>query len=62
MTDNEKRAHDLAISMLPISYDMNMRTAEKEKASVVNFDAYNEYMSFYEQALKNFNQDFPAGK
>lgn len=46
MTDNEKRAHDLAIAMLPIIYGNDFR--DKDVASGDAFeiykDAYNQFL------------------
>ena len=60
MTDNEKRAHDLAIAMIPIEY-------ENHKSLIINevisentaFDAFEEYMRYYDSALETFNRHFP---
>lgn len=52
MTDNEKRAHDIAIALLPILYS---KTQDQTPV-----DAYAEYKNAYECALANINRDFPA--
>lgn len=49
MTENEKRAHDLAIAVVAgMIANANERT-----------DAYTLYMSAYHAALESFNRDFP---
>lgn len=50
MTDNEKRAHDIAIALLPILYNKS-----QDKTP---FDAYAEYKNAYEHALECVNRDF----
>lgn len=54
MTDNEKRAHDLAIASLPMQY----LNSNSEKG----IDIYRCYLDCYETALDAFNRDFPDGK
>ena len=46
MTDNEKRAHDLAITMLNIQYDRDFKSGLKKNANVFELykDAYMEYL------------------
>jgi len=46
MTDNEKRAHDLAITMLYIQYDRDFKSGLKKNANVFELykDAYMEYL------------------
>lgn len=59
MTDNEKRAHDLAIAFIPMAF-------ENHKAAIYNesipedthFDIYSVYMECYKNALESFNRDF----
>ena len=55
MTDNEKRAHDLAIASIPLLYTDAQNAKEEDN----RFDLYNAYMSVYNEALKSFNRDFP---
>lgn len=54
MTDNEKRAHDLAIASIPILYNA-AKNAESEDN---RFDLYATYLSTYNEALKAINRDF----
>lgn len=59
MTDNEKRAHDLAIASIPIAF-------ENHQSAILNelipedtpFDIYSTYMECYKNALESFNRDF----
>lgn len=53
MTDNEKRAHDLAIAMLPIIYDKEYRGTTKSGG-----DAFEIYKENYYEFLKDFEYDF----
>lgn len=62
MTDNEKRAHDLAIAYIPILMKTEMRDiackASKENAEIsVSF--YDLYLEVYERFLENLQGDFP---
>lgn len=49
MTENEKRAHDLAIAVVA-----GMIANAKQDT-----DAYKLYMFSYQSALESFNRDFP---
>lgn len=63
MTDNEKRAHDLAIALIPLmkkSHTAQVLNGELPDDDV--FDVYEYYMGCYESALESFNRDFPDGK
>ena len=50
MTDNEKRAHDLAIAMLPMIYDRDYRGKD-----ISNGDAFEIYKDAYTQFLERLN-------
>lgn len=61
MTDNEKRAHDIAIASIPVIYDLhklnviaNPDMSDKDKA----FDVYKHYLSCYNAVVKLVNRDF----
>lgn len=62
MTDNEKRAHDLAIAML--SYTMNPETlrgiADAKGESEIHIDAYGIYSDYYKMFLEAFSRDYPG--
>ena len=62
MTDNEKRAHEFALAVLPKMFDF--RADEAAQAGVSNFaiDFYAEYLTAYKKVLDSFNRDFPEGK
>ncbi|HJC91629.1 MAG TPA: hypothetical protein H9695_11780 [Candidatus Mediterraneibacter excrementigallinarum] len=63
MTDNEKRAHDLAIALIPLMQKShNAQVLNGELAEDDVFDAYEYYMGCYKSALESFNRDFPDGK
>lgn len=68
MTDNEKRAHDLAIASMPIIYEgyksqiKNYVPANGETSKDFIFDIYTEYLKAYNASLKSFNRDFPDDK
>lgn len=55
MTDNERRAHDLAIASIPLLFT----NAQNANTKDVRFDLYDVYMSVYSEALESFNRDFP---
>lgn len=59
MTDNEKRAHDLAISSISIAFE-NHKTAIYNESIPEDtpFDIYSVYMECYKNALESFNRDF----
>ncbi len=54
MTDNEKRAHDLALIMTLVIYDRDYRGTNKKGG-----DIYEEYKKSYDEILKDVNYDFP---
>lgn len=55
MTDNEKRAHDIAVAAMVIAG----KIPNKDENSV---DIYQYYISAYNAAIKSVNRDFPDGK
>jgi hypothetical protein len=62
MTDNEKRAHDLAVA---VSIEICRAKANSQISScksVVNVDYFAEYMNIYENTIKAFDKHFPDGK
>ena len=58
MTDNEKRAHDLAIA---ISVPKCIKKEEYLQSNKMNGDVdyFSEYINVYEIALRKFNEKFP---
>ena len=62
MTDNEKRAHDLTLVMLPKVFEAISESARDAGESSVTIDAYKEYLRVYKMNLVSFNRDFPDGK
>lgn len=55
MTDNEKRAHDIAVATMIIAGT----TPNNGKDTV---DVYQYYISAYNIAIESVNRDFPDGK
>lgn len=62
MTENEKRAHDFALSVLPKLFDLRVNEAAQAQCPDVKVDLYTEYISTYKKVLESFNRDFPDGK
>lgn len=62
MTDNEKRAHDFAltvsVNLCNISREIRLASGETK----IETDYFAQYMSVYKDALANFNEQFPDGK
>lgn len=57
MTDNEKRAHDLAIAVLPYGIQAVKRQCKDGKIDGV--DVYALYLETYKHFLDLLNADFP---
>jgi hypothetical protein len=53
MTDNEKRAHDLTLTMIPIIYDKYYKDTGKQGGNC--FEIYKE---LYVDVLQDFKNDF----
>ena len=62
MSDNEKRAHDFAIALLPKLPDICADEARKAGKTSYSLDLYKAYKSIYAETLMALNQDFPEGK
>lgn len=62
MTENEKRAHDFALSVLPKMFDLRVNETAQAGSPNVKVDLYTEYISTYKKVLESFNRDFPDGK
>lgn len=63
MTDNERRAHDLAIATLPFLRDNHYAMIENgDIPEGTAFDVFEQYMACYETSLESFNHEFPDGK
>lgn len=58
MTDNEKRAHDIAIASIP----MLTRDRSILEALGGKFDIYKSYLLMYDETLKSINRDFPTNE
>lgn len=56
MSDNEKRAHDLAIVC------MNYQQADIVNGNGERFDIYATYKNLYSKLLDICNRDFPDGR
>lgn len=62
MTDNEKRAHDLAIAMLPTTINYQSVKAVENGTVDNGVDVIKCYMKTYKGALNSFNHEFPDEK
>lgn len=65
MTDNEKRAHDLAVAICVdvCHLKLNNQIANAENMEVnARIDYFTEYMNAYKISLESFNREFPDGK
>ena len=62
MTDNEKRAHDLAVAVCIDACHLK-RQAQIDSGKVhVTVDYFEEYMNAYESTLEAINEKYPSGK
>jgi hypothetical protein len=65
MTDNEKRAHDLAIMATKCRFDMDLQINDSYNSNHPHdpkefvFDFLTEYHGFYDSFLRRINNDFP---
>ena len=63
MTDNEKRAHDLAITSTNLIISARLNGAkisnEGDDVSSKEIDVYQIYKTAYERSLASFTRDFP---
>lgn len=62
MTDNEKRAHDLALFALSKIGPSEEQIQKAEQGETISLDYYKEYKSLYAHLLASFNSDFPNDK
>ncbi len=62
MTDNEKRAHDLAIAVAVDVCHVKANSQINNGQDDVSIDYFSEYINAYESALEAFNRKFPDGK
>lgn len=62
MTDNEKRAHDLAIAICVDAVHVKVNSQISQQKSDVSVDYFAEYLNAYNIALEAFNEHFPQGK
>lgn len=61
MTDNEKRAHDLAIAMIPIVYDRDYKNTDKHGGNA--FEIYKDaYYQFLDDFKYNFEKSTPSNQ
>ena len=58
MSDNEKRAHDFAVSILPKMFEIRVNEAQSQEKGNVTIDLYTEYLDIYNRVLESFNRDF----
>ena len=63
MTDNQKRAHDIAIFMLgKINIPSITAQEAKDRKEIIEIDFYKRYKEAYTVTLNALNRDFPEGK
>lgn len=62
MTDNEKRAHDLAVALCIETVHLKSSTLISSGETNIAIDCFEEYMSAYTKALEAFNKRFPPEK
>lgn len=64
MTDNEKRAHDLAVAITVGTMRPEMLSAigTATGQDEICFDPYGIYRDYYNMFLPLFNRDYPGGK
>lgn len=61
MTDNEKRAHDIAVAALVIVTRPEALRAEAAGDGVASIDIYQKYLDAYNSLLNAIQRDFPSG-
>lgn len=62
MTDNEKRAHDLAVAVCINVFNMKRQNQINAGKTEITVDYFSEYMNAYNLAINAFNREFPDGK
>lgn len=64
MTDNERRAHELAVAIRCGTMRPEMLSAigAATGQSEIHFDPYGIYKDYYSMFLPLFNRDYPDGK
>lgn len=64
MTDNEKRAHDLAIAITSATMKPEFLINEPLEADghTLIFNPYEKYQKAYKALLKAFDDDYPKGR
>ena len=62
MSDNEKRAHDLAIAVCMEVCKMKRDAQIAAGKTEIKTDYFEEYMNAYEMSLEAFNEKFPNGR
>lgn len=62
MTDNQKRAHDFALTILPRIPAILADQAASQGSEHYATNLYSEYIRIYTQILESLNRDFPEGK
>ncbi len=62
MTDNEKRAHDLAVAICIDVCQMKRSLQLAKGETTISTSYFEEYINAYEGALEGLNEKFPDGK
>lgn len=57
MTDNEKRAHDIAVSMLPVIFQQHVSEIATGKSDIDGVDIMAIYDKWYHAALNHFGEE-----
>ncbi|MBD5479462.1 MAG: hypothetical protein HDR14_09250 [Lachnospiraceae bacterium] len=57
MTDNEKRAHDIAVSMLPVIFQQKMSEIASGKLDNNGIEPMDIYDRWYQKALDHFEKN-----
>lgn len=62
MTDNEKRAHDLAVAMCIDLCHLKYNAQISAGKTNIELDYFEEYIKAYEVTLDALNEKYPSGK
>lgn len=62
MTDNEKRAHDLAVALCVDICHVKAKAQIVTGKEDIDVDCFSEYIFAYNAALEEMNKNFPEGK
>ncbi|RVU54491.1 hypothetical protein [Anaerosphaera multitolerans] len=60
MTNNQKRAHDLAIKCIELSFNSKLKFTSTDADSIYQ-DLYRVYVDVYDEFLEALNRSYPDG-